>query len=37
MIAIETLVWAGFLTLLIPASIYTVVVILLWRTGRRTK
>ena len=37
MIANDTLVWAGFLTLVIPATIYLVVVILIWRTGSRTK
>jgi hypothetical protein len=37
MIAYDTLVWAGFLTLLIPGIIYLVVVILIWRTGGRTK
>jgi len=37
MIAKDTLVWAGFLTLVIPATIYVVVVILIWRTGSRTK
>jgi hypothetical protein len=36
-IANDTLVWAGFLTLVIPATIYLVVVILIWRTGSRTK
>jgi hypothetical protein len=36
MIGVETLVVAGFLTLLIPAAIYAVVVILIWRTGHRT-
>ena len=33
----ETLVWAGALTLLIPASIYAAAVIIGWRIGRRTK
>jgi hypothetical protein len=37
MIAGETLVWAGVLTLLIPVTVYAVVVILIWRIGRRTK
>jgi hypothetical protein len=37
MIANNTLVWAGFLTLLIPGTIYLAVVILIWRNGSRTK
>jgi hypothetical protein len=31
-----TLVVAGFLTLLIPAGIYAVAVLIGWRIGRRT-
>ena len=33
----DALVWAGVLTLLIPVGIYTVVVMIGWRTGRKTK
>lgn len=37
MIAANTLVWAGVLTLVIPATIYAAAVIIGWRIGRRTK
>jgi hypothetical protein len=33
-IGASSLVWAGVLTLVIPVAIYTVAVILAWRTAR---